>query len=183
MVNHEGTEVEVTRLESSTYDIVFSDVCKTSMTRQVVPPSPALRRNPTFLANERSATPRGRRRASEIAGVTTAECAAVCCCCPLMVMNILVLAVYKVPAGLCKKAIRRKKLQRLQKKKNKMLLPQQIGNSGNAKLTLEDYLAVEMKKDGDADDGGSWTAALEEEMWTQFHGTGFWRSSSQRQEP
>lgn len=154
------------------------------MTRQVVLPSPAVNRTQTFSTNGKSTAPRGRRRAGEIAGGTAAECAAVCCCCPLTVMNLLVLAVYKVPAELCKKAIRKRKRQRLQKKKNKMLLQQQMADSGNEKLTLEEHLSAEMMKDGGAvaEDGGSEYAALEKEMWAQFHGTGFWRSPSQRQD-
>ncbi|KAK3232443.1 hypothetical protein Dsin_004324 [Dipteronia sinensis] len=50
-----------------------------------------------------------RKKFGEVAGGTTTKCAAVCCCCPFMVMNLLVLAVYKVQARLCKKAWRRQK--------------------------------------------------------------------------
>ncbi|KAK4255318.1 hypothetical protein QN277_008331 [Acacia crassicarpa] len=142
------------------------------MTRQLVPLSP-----------------RGKRRAGEIAGGTAAECAVVCCCCPCAVVNVLILAVYRLPAGLFKKAIRRRKRKRLQKMKNKMYLPpQQCSNNGNAIITLEQCLSEEMKTFGTADtvekeEGRSEADELEKEMWARFHGTGFWRSSSRRQEP
>lgn len=145
------------------------------MSRQIdLPPQPVV-------------TPR-RRRAGEIAGGVAADCAAVCCCCPCTVMNILVLAVVRLPAGLCKRAIRRRKRHRLQKMKNGMYSQQQIIYGGNSPMTLEEHLSEEMKEDGGDDaaekwDGGSEAARWEKEMWAQFHGTGFWRSPSQRQAP
>ncbi|XP_054813194.1 uncharacterized protein LOC129313812 [Prosopis cineraria] len=145
------------------------------MTRQLMPQSPPV-------------VPRGKHRAGEIAGGTAAECAAVCCCCPCAVVNILVLAVYRVPAGLCKKAIRRRRRLRLQKMKNKMYLQQQSSNNGNAIITLEQCLSEEMKTYGIAGtaekvEEGSEADELEKEMWARFQGTGFWRSSSRRLEP
>ncbi|KAK3020144.1 hypothetical protein RJ639_003252 [Escallonia herrerae] len=55
---------------------------------------------------------RNRDRIGEVAGGTAAECAAVCFCCPCAVVNLLVLAVYRVPVGLCRKAWRRRKRKR-----------------------------------------------------------------------
>ncbi|KAJ7948119.1 Pollen preferential protein [Quillaja saponaria] len=93
------------------------------MTRQGLLRSPPVNRCQPLLTDEKPVPiPRERRRVGEMAGGTAAECAAICCCCPCTVMNLLVLAVYKVPAGLCRKAIRRKKRQRIAKKRSKSLL-------------------------------------------------------------
>ncbi|CAN1770150.1 hypothetical protein LINPERHAP1_LOCUS11523 [Linum perenne] len=54
------------------------------------------------------------KRIGEVAGGAAAECAAVCCCCPCTLMNIVVMAIYKVPACLCRKA--KKRRQRLRRK-------------------------------------------------------------------
>ncbi|KAK3204166.1 hypothetical protein Dsin_018212 [Dipteronia sinensis] len=48
----------------------------------------------------------------KVACGTAMKCSAVCCCCLFTMMNLLVLAVYKVHAGLCKKAWRRQRKQR-----------------------------------------------------------------------
>ncbi|XP_061360337.1 uncharacterized protein LOC133304337 [Gastrolobium bilobum] len=121
--------------------------------------------------------PRERRRVGEVAGNATAECAAVCCCIPCTVMDMVVLAAYKVPAGLLKKAMHKRK-RRLQKKKTEKLLDQRPSSveSGNIGPTLEEQLAKEVKAEKAEPVG------LEEQMWAQFSGTGFWRSSSQRQQ-
>ncbi|KAK7375208.1 hypothetical protein VNO78_35901 [Psophocarpus tetragonolobus] len=124
---------------------------------------------------------RKRRRASEVAGNATAECAAVCCCLPCTVMDLLLLAAYKLPAGLVKKAIRKRKRRLLQKKKNKTqaLLDHGPVNRDNHGLglgpTLEEYLAKEAAAEEKLE-----ALRLEEEMWAQFNSTGFWRSASQR---
>ncbi|KAJ1400040.1 hypothetical protein SESBI_29876 [Sesbania bispinosa] len=117
---------------------------------------------------------RERRRVGEIAGNATAECAAVCCCVPCAVMDMIVLAAYKVPAGLFKKAIRNKRKKRLQKKKDEALLEHKPNGpeTGNVGPTLEEHLGL-VKETPE-------TIKLEEEMWARFSGTGFWRSSSQR---
>ncbi|KAE8725776.1 Detected protein of unknown function [Hibiscus syriacus] len=52
----------------------------------------------------------------EFFGGTTAECAAICCCCPCTIANIIVLTFYKVPVGLCRRALRMKRRRKLQKK-------------------------------------------------------------------
>ena len=56
----------------------------------------------------------------EVAGGTTAECAG-----GTTLMNLLILAVYKVPKGLCKKVIRKKKRKKLLKHRNALLMEQQ----------------------------------------------------------
>nr|GFA73841.1 2S globulin, glycoside hydrolase, catalytic domain-containing protein [Tanacetum cinerariifolium] len=55
-------------------------------------------------------------RFAEVAGGTTAECAAVCCCFPIGLVNLLVLAAYGVPAGLYRKALKRKRRRKMLKK-------------------------------------------------------------------
>ncbi|PWA83441.1 2S globulin, Glycoside hydrolase, catalytic domain-containing protein [Artemisia annua] len=55
-------------------------------------------------------------RFAEVAGGTTAECAAVCCCFPIGLVNLLVLAVYGVPAGLYRKALKKKRRRKMLKK-------------------------------------------------------------------
>lgn len=127
----------------------------------------------------------------EMAGNATAECAAVCCCVPCSVMDVVVLAAYKVPAGLVKKAMHKRKRRLLtqKKKKNDILLdhgPTAYDNDDGFAFglglglglvsTLEEHFAKE-----EADDKLE-VLKLEEEMWAQFNGTGFWRSFSQRQE-
>ncbi|CAN1133864.1 hypothetical protein LINPERPRIM_LOCUS16441 [Linum perenne] len=91
------------------------------------PSSPNLGRQQTLLP------PRHRRsysaseasccssRFGELAGGTTAECAAIACCCPCGLANLLFLTIYKVPVGLCRKALRRKRREHLMKKG--LLLP------------------------------------------------------------
>ncbi|GAV78595.1 hypothetical protein CFOL_v3_22060, partial [Cephalotus follicularis] len=123
------------------------------------------------------------RKLGEVIGGTAAECAAVCCCCPCTVMNLLVLAIYKVPAGLCRNAWRRrkrKKRQRLTKKRG-LLMQRPTTSDGSVGSTGEELLEKEMKEmDSDDDKGKSGADDLENEMWGRFFGAGFWRSPSHR---
>ncbi|KAJ8565209.1 hypothetical protein K7X08_007785 [Anisodus acutangulus] len=92
------------------------------MTKQIVLFAPSSisvdRRRQPLLSGQDSSSRGGFRKArfAEVAGVTAAECTAVFCCCPCGLVNLLVLAVYKLPAGLCRKALRRKRRRRLMKK-------------------------------------------------------------------
>ncbi|KAL3825673.1 hypothetical protein ACJIZ3_021702 [Penstemon smallii] len=160
------------------------------MTRQIVlraPSSMADRRQP-LLENVDSSSRGGVRkvRMAEVAGGTTAECAAVCCCCPCGLINILVLAVYKVPAGLCRKALRKKRRRRLTKKG--LLPPRKCGcddvefqiHPMGGPMGMVNGLEMGPMGPGDVDDKE--VIELEKEMWDKFYGTGFWRSSSQRSE-
>ncbi|KAL5763637.1 hypothetical protein ACOSP7_015992 [Xanthoceras sorbifolium] len=155
------------------------------MTQPVLVPSPSMnqRRQPLLTAEKNSIpnTKQGHehnmgKKFGEVVGGTAAECAAVCCCCPCTVMNLLVLAVYKVPAGLCKKAWRkRRKRQRMGKRKQVGgLLMGPTGVDGAQKQEL--LVAVNAEKNEKAAE-----SELEKEMWDQFRGTGFWRSPSQRE--
>ncbi|CAL5200570.1 unnamed protein product [Lathyrus oleraceus] len=127
--------------------------------------------------------PNGRRRAGEVAGNVTADCAAVCCCVPCAIMDMVALAAYKVPACLWKKAVKKKRKKRLLKNKKNEAALLDHNKPGGPGLgpetvtvgpTLEEHLAKE-ELPGDV--------KLEEEMWARFSGSGFWRSDSKRQEP
>ncbi|KAK4380672.1 hypothetical protein RND71_002534 [Anisodus tanguticus] len=152
------------------------------MTKQIVLHAPsslsADRRRQPLLSGQDSSSRGGVRKArfAEVAGGTAAECAAVCCCCPCGLVNLLVLAVYKLPAGLCRKALRRKRRRRLMKKGP--LQPKRQCGCDESELSIGASFAVV--------DGGSSlesdedVVALEKDMWSKFYGAGFWRSPSQR---
>ncbi|XP_015055205.1 uncharacterized protein LOC107001746 [Solanum pennellii] len=171
------------------------------MTRPIIIPSPPLlsldKRQPLLSSNDSSrGVVRGssssggggsvvrRARLAEVAGGTTAECAAVACCCPCGIANLLVLAVYKVPAGLCRKALRKNRRDRLMKKG---LLP--ATGSGHCSCDEMELHAYQISSPIAMVGAGAGNLAtdkdaleLEKEMWDKFYGTGFWRSPSQRSE-
>ncbi|MCD9646614.1 hypothetical protein HAX54_036615 [Datura stramonium] len=124
------------------------------------------------------------KRIGEMAGGTAAECAMVCCCCPCAVMHLLVLAVYKVPTGLCRKIWRKKKRERLLRKKKKQEDSwKSMKNNKNILFGAYDDDDDDDKKfDGKDDDGLREAADFETEMWDRFYGAGFWRAPSQREE-
>ncbi|KAJ9189115.1 hypothetical protein P3X46_000446 [Hevea brasiliensis] len=125
------------------------------------------------------------KRFGEVAGGTAAECVAVCCCCPCTLMNLLVLAIFKMPVCLCRKA---RKRHRSSKIKQQPLLVNAVSNGlCREELEREVQAVVEKQKevgggDDDDDDADGETEAvdLEKEMWDRFYATGFWRSTSQR---
>ncbi|XP_075474584.1 uncharacterized protein LOC142505482 [Primulina tabacum] len=154
------------------------------MMRQVVlrqPGSMVDRRQP-LLQNSNYSSRGGLRkvRLAEVAGGTTAECAAVCCCCPCGLVNLLVLAVYKVPAGLCRKALRRKRLRRLMKKG--LLPPRKCGCDEKEQQIHPVSSPVAIVNSLESGFDNKEVLELEKEMWDKFYSTGFWRSSSQRSE-
>lgn len=152
------------------------------MKKQIVlrdPEAASFRRQP--LLNRSDFSTRSdtsfRMRVAEVAGGTAAECTVVACCCPCALVDILVLVVYKVPAGLCRRAIRRKRHQRLL---NNGLLPTRkcgICDMDKELFQVSNPLAM---VNGELDNKE--VIQLEKEMWDKFYGTGFWRSSSQRSE-
>ncbi|KAK9280357.1 hypothetical protein L1049_014046 [Liquidambar formosana] len=151
------------------------------MNRQLFIQSPLVNRRLPLLTNKpfQGEAKKG-GRCAEVVGGTAADCAAVCCCCPCGLMNLLVLAVYKVPAGLCKKVWKKKKKGRMKKKKG-LWQPQKTAGGptcGSEESTTEMIEGKEEK----AGDGMKEAADLEKEMWDRFCGTGFWRSPSQRGE-
>lgn len=122
-----------------------------------------------------------RIRVAEVAGGATAECAAVCCCCPCVVAELVVLAVYKVPAGLCRKALRKQRHRRLLKKG--MMQPRNGGGGGDEEFfqlhsVCSSGSSVLSGFESLSDDAE--VVELEKEMFDKFYGAGFWRSPSQK---
>ncbi|XVF47040.1 hypothetical protein PTKIN_Ptkin03bG0077200 [Pterospermum kingtungense] len=140
---------------------------------------PVTRRTEISLPEDPKKERKG-RKVGEVVGGSVAEGAAVCCCLPCTVMELIVLSLYKVPTGLCRKAWKGTKRRRLQKKKkkNQGLLGPSKGAS--TKVELESELSRTMAGKGDAqDDGCTGAVDLDKEMCDRFYGTGFWRSPSQ----
>ncbi|KAK6944148.1 hypothetical protein RJ641_025250 [Dillenia turbinata] len=135
-----------------------------------------------------AAPPSSTRRLAEVAGGTVAECAAVCCCFPFALLHFLFLAVYKLPAGFCRKALRKRRRRKLIKKG---LLPpkRRKCECGCDETELQihpirsigDLLASAEKSPTLSFQSDKAVIDLEKEMWERFYNTGFWRSSSQRE--
>ncbi|KAI4364157.1 hypothetical protein MLD38_020287 [Melastoma candidum] len=112
-----------------------------------------------------------KERVVEGAGRATADCAAVWCCCPCGVANLILFAVYRVPAGICRRAIGRRRKGR-----------ETLGKGGGRECE-EDGGGISMlgnlveMKEGYAD-GNEEVRLLDEEMLKKFYETGFWRSPS-----
>lgn len=152
------------------------------MSSQIVLRQPSSNRRQPLLNPQ--ASNKGSRLA-EVAGGTTAECAAVCCCCPCGLVNLLVLALYKVPAGLCRRAMRKKRRKKMIKKG---LLPPRHRrcSCGCDGTELQSHpVSVDNSseiKSPSSEDSDKEVEELEKEMWERFYSTGFWRSPSQREE-
>ncbi|KAF5772948.1 hypothetical protein HanXRQr2_Chr13g0583151 [Helianthus annuus] len=111
------------------------------------------------------------RRMAEVVGGTTAEVTAVCCCFPCAAVDFTFLTMYKVPAGMCRNAIMRRR------HRPRLMMPRN-GKERRVKTQLEMHPAVvaalqrfvkpEMDKD---------MLALEDEMWKKFADSGFWRGT------
>ncbi|KAK4776153.1 hypothetical protein SAY87_024114 [Trapa incisa] len=119
-----------------------------------------------------------RARLPEAAGKATADCAAVCCCCPCLVADFLVLAVYRFPAGLCRRARRQRRQRRIlkQAKGGKCTCGCEVEESIKIGDVIMEEEMLEMKLEESPE-----MEELEEEMWKAFYGTGFWRSPSQKE--
>ncbi|XP_010248041.1 PREDICTED: uncharacterized protein LOC104590965 [Nelumbo nucifera] len=113
-------------------------------------------------------------RCAEIAGRTAADCAVICCCCPCGLVNLLVLAVYKVPTGLCRRALRKhKKL----KQRRRCSCGRDETEMQIHRVSFETLVADNSENSELIDDRE--VGQLEKEMLERFHNTGFWRSPSQ----
>lgn len=134
------------------------------------------RRQP-LLSDQENSRRGGSKRVAEVVGGTTAECAAICCCCPCGLVNLLVLAVYKVPAGLCRKALRRKRRRKLMKKG---LLPPRKSCNDVEFLQLHHFSGPQLKEEVNSLERDKDVVELEKEMWDKFYSAGFWRSPSQK---
>ncbi|XP_059463158.1 uncharacterized protein LOC132192003 [Corylus avellana] len=140
------------------------------------------RRQP-LLTNQASS---GSCRFAEVAGGTAAECAAVCCCCPCGLVNLLYLAIYKVPSTLWRRALRRNRRKKLVKKG--LFPPRRRQFSCGCDETeiqihpvvAENGLSSEIKP-AQKEESEREAMELEKEMWQRFCSTGFWRSPSQRE--
>ncbi|CAE6088278.1 unnamed protein product [Arabidopsis arenosa] len=111
---------------------------------------------------------------AECCGGTTASCAALCLCAPCSVVNLVVLAVYKLPRGLCRRAIRRIRRRRLAKKE--CLESGELGKVGSSQFAVH---PLESRDDEEEEEEDEAVIALEKEMWSRFYSGGFWRSLSQ----
>lgn len=147
-------------------------------------------------------------RFAELAGGKTAECAAICCCCPCGLIGLVILAVVRLPAELCHRALRKRILLWRSKKKTKLLGSSSEWNSGSSSGSGSDKESGRSSsRIGSAFDeelaefaglgsavvmvvGDSWpvrspsaeVVQLEKDVWSKFCNSGFWRSLSQREE-
>ncbi|KAK8918562.1 hypothetical protein KSP39_PZI021178 [Platanthera zijinensis] len=157
------------------------------------------RRQPVILKKSSRKSP----CVAEIAGGKTAECAAILCCCPCGLLDLLILAVVRLPAGLCRKALRKRFLRR-RTKRAKLLESSSGLNSessvGSGSGTGSDGCSSAFGSSSDDEFaefagfrgtvvmvvGDSFPAKspsaevieLEEEVWSKFYSSGFWRSPS-----
>lgn len=125
-------------------------------------------------------------RFAELCGVTTAECTAIFCCCPCCIVELLVVAIYKVPANLCSRALRFKQRRWLLKKKSKMQPRRRRCQCGYDETDAQihpvvcfDEIETTVRRSVETEA----IVELEKEMWHKFYGGGFWRSISQREPP
>jgi hypothetical protein len=103
------------------------------------------------------------------------------------VVELVVLAAVRVPAALCRRAIRarrrRRRAARAAQAKRK-----EMDELVSADATPRALAAVAKDRNGDAMDFCYWApkhdelAEVEKEVWASFQGAGFWRSPSQREE-
>ncbi|URE40331.1 hypothetical protein MUK42_06584 [Musa troglodytarum] len=139
-------------------------------------PAPSARRQPVIL--KQPTQPRA--RCAELAGGTAADCLAVCCCPPLALVNLLVVASVRLPAGICRRAARARarRKERIRRRKEAALLDHKAGGG-------EERASSATTAEGDANAAGGPSreeVAEMENMWTQFSNMGFWRSPSQRED-
>jgi len=113
---------------------------------------------------------------AECCGGTTASCAALCLCGPCSVVNLVVLAVYKLPRGLCRRAIRRIRRKRLAKKEF-VESGREFGRGGSSQFAVHPLESRDEEEEEEEEDEA--VIALEKEMWSRFYSGGFWRSLSQ----
>lgn len=164
------------------------------MTKQIVfraQPALVKRREPLLITTRECYSLEGSRKRvmGEVVGGTAAECAAICCCCPCGIVNLLVLAVYKVPAGICRKVLRRKRTQKV--KGQGYLQPRKCGcheydlvqvHPLTEILSTVDVLESETESESESESENKDVIELEKEMWDKFYSAGFWRSPSQKTE-
>uniref|UniRef100_A0A7C9ASR6 Uncharacterized protein n=2 Tax=Opuntia streptacantha TaxID=393608 RepID=A0A7C9ASR6_OPUST len=123
----------------------------------------------------------------EVAGGTAAGCFVVCCCCPCVLVEFVLLAVYKVPATICRRILRKRRRKMIKKKKGLLQQAAEISPNGRggfhhpsysdelSDVDFREFETVKVSIDGSAE-----AVELDKQMWDQFNSTGFWRSPSQR---
>ncbi|ESW17904.1 hypothetical protein PHAVU_007G278000 [Phaseolus vulgaris] len=161
----------------------------TVMSKKVIlRPAVSRRRQP--LLQQSHSYPQAGTRLGEAVGGT----AAVCCCFSFGLANMVYLAVYKVPASLFQKALRRKR-RRLQSMGEGLEMAAHVrrctcgccddimGLGRLYPLCSDDEgdVAAVMRRRSVAEKDAD-VVELENEMWERFYGSGFWRSPSQRNE-
>ncbi|XP_020574303.1 uncharacterized protein LOC110020514 [Phalaenopsis equestris] len=139
----------------------------------------ALASRKSLILKER---PKPGKRLAEVAGGKAAECAAVACCCPCSLVNLLILTVVKIPMGLFRRVMRRRrrKIKRLKKKKSGLLGVDSKASAQNIKASFSPK-AAEPPIPWPAKSPSTEVSEMEEKMWPEFVGTGFWRSPSQKE--
>ncbi|EHA8587249.1 putative Pollen preferential protein [Cocos nucifera] len=135
--------------------------------------------------------PKPSARLAEVAGGTAAGCAAVCCCCPCGLVNLLVLTVVRLPAGLCHRALKTRAKRRAANKRRKagLLGPNPASGAVEEEEDDEEGLGLHGAVLTVAVAREAWPAKpppeevmeMEKEMWAKFYSAGFWRSPSQRE--
>ncbi|KAL8217058.1 hypothetical protein R6Q57_023895 [Mikania cordata] len=110
-----------------------------------------------------------------IVGGTTAEVAAVGCCFPFAVVDFTVLTMYKVPAGLFRNAMRRKRQRSLMMDRNgggkrERSIGDELSMHPAVVAAAERFMMPEVDKD---------VLKLEDEMWEMFSESGFLRGPSE----
>ncbi|KAK8488470.1 hypothetical protein V6N13_025053 [Hibiscus sabdariffa] len=137
------------------------------------------------VGDSRRRTSRDSASFGELCGGTTAECTAICCCFPLAVTNFVVLAIYKIPAGLCRRAFQRMRQRKLQEEGLVQHCSNQRGQGGWENSCFPMHSGESVEEFFPAMEGCEETEEAEEEleksMWQKFDGTGFWRSPSQKE--
>jgi len=150
-------------------------------------PAVSHRRKPLLRQSE--SFPRTGTRLGEVVGGT----AAVCCCFSFGLANMVYVAVYKLPASLCQKMLRRKRQRRLKSMKEEQKAAaaaaavrrctcgccDDIMGAGRVyPLCSEDVVDMAALRRSEAEKDPE-VVELEKKMWERFYGSGFWRSPSQ----
>ncbi|KAG6530881.1 uncharacterized protein LOC121992861 [Zingiber officinale] len=118
-------------------------------------------------------------RCREVAGGAAANCAALCCCCPAVLFDVLLAATVRVPAALCRQALKARAKRKEQAKRRKETSTDG-GGPENAEVDAEVPLAAteEMAESIPSEK----ITEVEKDMLALFCNAGFWRSSSQTED-
>ncbi|KAK8951454.1 hypothetical protein KSP39_PZI003206 [Platanthera zijinensis] len=120
--------------------------------------------------------PKRSKMLAEAAGGTAAGCAAVVCCCPCGILGLLVLSVARITAGVGRRVARKK--MKATRPTTIIPPPKSPNRVSPASMTAA---AAEMGMALPGKSPAAEVSEMEEKMWAQFAGAGFWRSLSQRE--